>query len=123
MTTASNFAAQPIRYRDARRDHRLLLPRFRVVVDGYVLPTINWSLGGLLLQGPGPSSLAPDMPVSGLIGGNTRRGHLCMSFSARVARLVPAPLGVALSFVAADGALVDFLEGCLLDQLSRRGAR
>lgn len=123
MTTASNFATQPVRYRDARRDHRLLLPRFRVVVDGYVLPTLNWSLGGLLLQGTGPSSLAPDMKVSGLIGTNTRRGHVCMSFSARVARLVPSPLGIALSFAAADGAIVDFLEGCLLDQLSRRGGQ
>jgi hypothetical protein len=62
------------------------------------------------------------MPVSGLIAGNSRRGHVCMSFTARVARLMPKPLGVALAF-ATEGPIVDFLEDCLLARLSRPGGQ
>lgn len=122
-TTVSSFIAQPIRYREPRRDQRLLLPRFRVVIDGFVMSSLNWSLGGLLLEGAGPGGLAAGMPVSGLIAGNSRRGHICMSFTARVSRLMPKPLGVALAFAGTDGPIVEFLEDCLLARLSRHGGQ
>jgi hypothetical protein len=123
MTVVQNFAVHPIRYRDARRDQRLLLPRFRVVVDGCILPTLNWSLGGLLLQGTAPAALMPDMPVTGLIAGENRHGPACMPFAARVIRLMPSPLGLAVSFADADERVIDFLEDCLLTRLSRHGSR
>ncbi len=127
MTLVRNFAVNPIRYRESRRDQRLLLPRFRVIVDGCVLSAINWSLSGLLLQGTAPQALILNMPVAGLIAGENRHGPASQQFAARVARLTKSPDGLAITFDAADsdaGArVVDFLEDCLLSHLSRRGAR
>lgn len=123
MTIVENFAAQPIHYREARRDQRLLLPRFRIVVDGYILPTLNWSLGGMLLDGAGPAGAAPNLPVTGLIAGETRRGPASIPFSALVSRLVSSPLSLALCFAKVDVRVVDFLEDCLLHHMSRYGAR
>lgn len=123
MTVVQNFAVRPIRYRDSRRDQRLLLPRFRVIIDGYVLPTVNWSLGGLLLQGTAPAALMSNIPVVGLIAGDTRLGPASLPFTARVIRLEPSPEGVAISFGATDEQVIDFLEDCLLTQLSGHGSR
>ena len=123
MSTVESIAAQPTRYRDPRRDQRLLLPRFRVVVDGYVLPTLNWSLGGLLLDGAGPGGVSPNMPVTGLLSGEARRGPASIPFSAVVSRVMSSPRGLALCFARQDAGVIDFLEDCLLHQLSCQGSR
>lgn len=123
MDTVHSIAVQPLRYREPRRDQRLLLPRFRVAVDGFVLQTLNWSLGGMLLDGAGPAGLVADMPVSGLIAGESRRGPASVPFGARVARLIVAPRGVALCFAKVDARVVDFLEDCLLHRLAQAGGR
>lgn len=123
MTVTQNFAVNPIRYRESRRDQRLLLPRFRVIVDGCVLSAINWSLGGLLLQGTAPGALSPNMPVAGLIAGENRHGPASLQFAARVARLTESPAGLAIAFDGAGARVVDFLEDCLLSHLSGCGSR
>src|SRR3546814_14254458 len=68
-----------------------------VIVDGCVLSAINWSLGGLLLQGAAPGALSPNMPVAGLIAGENRHGPASLHFAARVARLTESPAGLAIT--------------------------
>jgi hypothetical protein len=46
-----------------------------------------------------------------------------MPVAARVIRLMPSPLGLAVSFADADERVIDFLEDCLLTRLSRHGSR
>jgi hypothetical protein len=120
MDFVQSFAAQPLRYREARRDQRLLLPRFHAVVAGHVLPTINWSLGGLLLHGPMPPGLAPDATVTGLLGGETRAGLATVPFAAHLVRLASSPRGIALRFADANAQVIEFLEECLRRRLAGR---
>lgn len=127
MDFVQSFAVQPIRYREARRDQRLLLPHFHAVVDGHILPAVNWSLGGLLLQGKIPPglqiALLTGVPVTGVLCGETRLGLRSVSFTAAVTRLEPSPQRIALRFADANGQVVDFLEECLCHLLSRRTDR
>jgi hypothetical protein len=120
MHFVQSFAAQPLRYREARRDQRLLLPRFHAVVAGHVLPTANWSLGGLLLCGPTPPGLAPDALVTGLLGGETRTGLKTVPFAAHLLRLASSPRGLALRFADANAQVIEFLEECLRRRLAGR---
>jgi hypothetical protein len=120
MHFVQSFAAQPLRYREARRDQRLLLPRFHAVVAGHVLPTVNWSLGGLLLRGPMPPGLAPDALVTGLLGGEARTGPETVPFAAHLVRLASSPHGLALRFADANAQVIEFLEGCLRRRLAGR---
>lgn len=121
MDFVQTFSVQPIRYREARRDQRLLLPRFHAVVDGHVLPTANWSLGGLLLNGRMPAGSGAawltGAPVTGVLGGETRRGLQTVPFTATVARLQPSPEAIALRFADAGDRVIDFLEECLRRRL------
>ena len=123
MSFVQSLAVQPVRYRESRRDQRLLAPRLHAVIAGYVLPTANWSLGGLLLCGPAPSGLRPDLVVTGLLGGETRSGPETVPFAARLVRVAAAPRGVALRFLEGDTQVVDFLEACLRRRLARGSAR
>ena len=120
MNFVQSFAAQPLRYREARRDQRLLLPRFHAVVAGHVLPTANWSLGGLLLHGPMPTGLASDATVTGLLGGETRAGLQTVPFTAHLVRLASSPHGLALRFADANAQVIELLEECLRRRLAGR---
>ncbi len=119
MSYVQSFAVQPIRRREGRRDQRLVLPEFRVVLDGHVLSAVNWSLGGLLLHGKGPREAVPGRSVRGLISGRGRRGQESLGFAAEVVRLEHAPPAVALRFADAGSGIVDFMESCLRHHLSR----
>lgn len=123
MRFVQTIAAKPVRYRESRRDQRLVLPRFHAVIAGHVLPTANWSLGGLLLRGPAPPGLRSDILVTGILGGEMHSGPETVRFAARLMRLASAPSGVALRFVEDAAEVVDFLDACLRHCLVRGSAR
>lgn len=118
MRFVKNFAVRPLRYRDPRRDQRLLLPELRVEIAGLVLATTNWSLSGALLRGELPIGAALDRPVSGIIGGVTRNGPAQVPFTGIVVRLELSPPGFALRFATPDPRLMEFLHDCLLRHLA-----
>ena len=49
--TSYTTGYQNVRGAERRRDRRLPLPIFTVRLDGVVYQTMNWSLGGLLIEG------------------------------------------------------------------------
>lgn len=119
MSHVQSFAVRPFRHREGRRDQRLLLPEFRVVLDGYILSAVNWSLGGLLLHGRGPREAVPGRVIRGLIAGPGRNGQVSRPFDAEVIRLEDSPPAVALRFAGPGIGMVDFLDSCLRRHLSR----
>lgn len=123
MRFVQTVTAKPVRYRESRRDQRLVLPRFHAVIAGHVLPTANWSLSGLLLRGPAPPGLRSDILVTGILNGEMQSGPETVRFAARLIRLAAAPRGVALSFVEDAAEVVEFLEACLRHRLLRGSVR
>jgi hypothetical protein len=49
--TSYTTGYQTVRGAERRRDRRLPLPIFTVKLDGVTYQTMNWSLGGLLIEG------------------------------------------------------------------------
>ena len=49
--TSYTTGYQNVRGAERRRDRRLPLPIFTVRLDGVTYQTMNWSLGGLLIEG------------------------------------------------------------------------
>lgn len=121
MSFVQSFTVQPLSYRESRRDQRLRLPRLHAVIAGYVSSTVNWSLGGLLLQGPMPPGARPGAVVSGRLAGEARSGPETVPFAGYVVRSVAQPAGFALRFLDGDAQVVEFLEQCLRRRLARRG--
>lgn len=108
---------RPIRYREPRRDKRLVQPVFAVHIGDEVWHTENWSLGGLFLIRPYEGPLEPDDPVDGRIVGKTRTGLESIRFTAHVLRRERRSQALALQFDRLDARLLDFFERCLRQRL------
>lgn len=121
MRFVQNFAVGPLRYRDSRRDRRLVLPTLRIEIDSRGLSSCNWSLTGILLDGEPPPGAALDAVVSGTIAGTTRQGPGQVPFESTLVRIDPQGPSFALRFAMPDPRLAEFLHDCLMRHLAREG--
>jgi hypothetical protein len=97
-----------------RRDKRISVPPIRVAIDGEAFPTVNWSLGGVLVacdaRGLGAGEV---VPVTGL--GPAEGRMLAVSVAARVVRAEGGFL--SLEFLELDARAYAVLEALMM----RRG--
>lgn len=121
MRFVQNFAAGPLRYRDSRRDRRLVLPTLRVEIASRRLSSCNWSLSGILLDGEPPEGAALGAAVFGTLSGMTRQGPDRAPFQSTLVRFEPEVPSFALRFALPDRRLADFLHDCLMRHLAREG--
>ncbi len=121
MRLVQNFAAGPLRYRDSRRDRRLVLPTLRVEIASRGLSSCNWSLTGILLDGDPPEWATLGAAVSGVVSGTTRQGPGQVPFQSTLVRIEPQGPSFALRFALPDRRLAEFLHDCLMRHLAREG--
>ena len=88
--------------RELRRDRRYLLPALDVTIDGFKYRAINWSMGGLLIDGVCHDIGSRVRGSFGLIGSSEP-----MPFAATVVRIDPRYGSCAICF---DDPHLEYLE-------------
>ena len=116
--TSYTTGYQNVRGAERRRDRRLPLPLFTVRLDGAVYQTLNWSLGGLLIEGYSGERTA-DEAVQIEIKAKDNVADFRMRIAVKVIRVVPGE-SIALQFEAMDTAIYEFFERCFADRFKRR---
>ena len=116
--TSYTTGFQNVRGAERRRDRRLPLPLFTVRLDGAVYQTLNWSLGGLLIEGYSGARTA-DEAVQIEIKAKDNVADFRMRIAVKVIRVVPGE-SIALQFEAMDTAIYEFFERCFADRFKRR---
>jgi hypothetical protein len=99
---------------EMRRDRRYAAPVFDVEIGGGRFRSINWSLGGLLLDG-----LVDNAGASGRVRGTLglAGGRETMRFDAAIVRRDPASGQSALHFHEIGERGIDFLDGAAARRL------
>lgn len=106
-----------LRGKERRKDRRLPLPIFTVRLDGQVYHTVNWSLGGLLVEGYAGERQDGDMvPID--IKAKDATADFRMHIAAKVIRVIPNET-IALQFEAMSPALYEFFERCFAARFKR----
>ena len=116
--TSYTTGYQNVRGAERRRDRRLPLPIFTVRLDDVVYQTLNWSLGGLLIDGYTGSRAGGDA-VQIDIKAKDNAAEFRMKIAVKVIRVVPGE-SIALQFEAMSPAIYDFFERCFADRFKRR---
>lgn len=116
--TSYTTGYQNVRGAERRRDRRLPLPIFSVRLDGVVYQTVNWSLGGLLIEGYAGDRAAGD-GVQVDIKAKDATADFRMRIAVKVIRVVPGE-SIALQFEAMSPAIYEFFEHCFADRFKRR---
>jgi hypothetical protein len=116
--TSYTTGYQTVRGAERRRDRRLPLPIFTVRLDEVVYQTLNWSLGGLLIEGYSGTRAAGDT-VQIEIKAKDNVADFRMKIAVKVIRAVPGE-SIALQFEAMDTAIYEFFERCFADRFKRR---
>jgi hypothetical protein len=116
--TSYTTGYQNVRGAERRRDRRLPLPLFTVRLDGAIYQTLNWSLGGLLIEGYSGERTADDA-VQIEIKAKDNVADFRMRIAVKVIRVVPGE-SIALQFEAMDTAIYEFFERCFADRFKRR---
>jgi hypothetical protein len=116
--TSYTTGYQTVRGAERRRDRRLPLPIFTVRLDGTVYQTLNWSLGGLLIEGYAGERAAGDA-VQVDIKAKDATADFRMKIAVKVIRAVPGE-SIALQFEAMNPAIYEFFERCFSDRFKRR---
>jgi hypothetical protein len=98
-----------VRGPEHRRDKRLPLPIFTVMVDGQEADTVNWSLGGLLI-GNYDGHLLVEMPVEIGIKIKDEAAEFSMKINAKVVRNDRTKKLLAVKFDELSPAIYDFFE-------------
>jgi hypothetical protein len=109
--TSYTTGYQNLRGAERRRDRRLPLPIFTVRLDGVTYQTLNWSLGGLLIEGY----------TGDRMGGDTVQIDIKAkdANAVKVIRVVTAE-SIALQFEAMSTEIYEFFERCFADRFKRR---
>ncbi len=107
-----------VRGAERRRDRRLPLPIFTVQLDGVTYQTMNWSLGGLLIQGYAGERKAGDT-VQIDIKAKDNSADFRMKITVKVIRAVSGE-SIALQFDALSPEIYEFFERCFADRFKRR---
>lgn len=106
-----------LRGKERRKDRRLPLPIFSVRVDGVVYHTMNWSLGGLLVEGYGGQRQGGEtLQIDIKAKDNT--ADFRMKINVQVIRVIPGET-LALRFEAMSPALYEFFERCFAARFKR----
>jgi hypothetical protein len=116
--TSYTTGYQTVRGAERRRDRRLPLPIFSVKLDGTVYQTMNWSLGGLLIEGYAGERAAGDA-VQIDIKAKDATADFRMKIAVKVIRVVPGE-SIALQFEALSPAIYEFFQRCFSDRFKRR---
>ena len=116
--TSYTTGYQNVRGAERRRDRRLPLPLFTVRLDGTVYQTLNWSLGGLLIEGYSGERAAGEA-VQIEIKAKDNTADFRMKISVKVIRVVQGE-SIALQFEQMSTAIYEFFERCFADRFKRR---
>jgi hypothetical protein len=116
--TSYTTGYQNVRGAERRRDRRLPLPIFTVKLDGVSYQTMNWSLGGLLIEGYTGDRMAGDT-VQIDIKAKDANADFRMRIAVKVIRVVTAE-SIALQFEAMSTEIYEFFERCFADRFKRR---
>jgi hypothetical protein len=116
--TSYTTGYQSVRGAERRRDRRLPLPIFTVRLDDVNYQTMNWSLGGLLIEGYAGQRAAGDA-VQILIKAKDANADFRMKIAVNVIRVVPNE-SIALQFEAMSTEIYEFFERCFADRFKRR---
>jgi hypothetical protein len=116
--TSYTTGYRTVRGAERRRDRRLPLPIFTVRLDGVAYQTMNWSLGGLLIEGYAGERAAGDA-VQIDIKAKDNTADFRMRIAVKVIRAVPGE-SIALQFEAMSPAIYEFFERCFADRFKRR---
>jgi hypothetical protein len=116
--TSYTMGYRHVRGAERRRDRRLPLPIFTVRLDGVGYQTMNWSLGGLLIEGYAGERAAGEA-VQIDIKARDNAADFRMRIAAKVIRVVPGE-SVALQFEAMSPEIYEFFERCFADRFRRR---
>lgn len=116
--TSYTTGYQTVRGAERRRDRRLPLPIFTVRLDDVSYQTMNWSLGGLLIEGYAGDRAAGDA-VKIDIKAKDANAAFRMRIAVKVIRVVPQE-SIALQFEAMSSEIYEFFERCFADRFKRR---
>lgn len=121
--TSFTMGFTKVRGAEHRRDKRLALPIFTVRVGGQTCETLNWSLGGLLIE-KYDGHLLVEMPVEIEIKIKDEHAEFDMRLMARVVRNDRTARRLAIKFEALSPAIYDFFERSFTKrfQRGRRGS-
>ena len=102
-----------------RRDRRVETWPILIELEGKVYPTIDWSLGGFLIDGYDGKRRAGDEVTVGILvkAGTAEFSHVARAEIARRSRITGR---LAANFVGLDNATLDTLEGWMTGRLRRR---
>src|SRR5690349_7630480 len=107
-----------VRGAERRRDRRLPLPIFTVRLDGVSYQTMNWSLGGLLIEGYAGERASGDA-VQIDIKAQDNSAEFRMRIAVKVIRVVAGET-IALQFDAMSPEIYEFFQRCFADRFKRR---
>jgi PilZ domain len=116
MTSYTMGYSSP-RGKERRKDRRLPLPIFTVRLDGQVYHTVNWSLGGLLVEayaGERKEGEAVEIDIKA----KDATADFRMQITAKVIRVIPGE-ALSLQFEAMSPALYEFFERCFAARFKR----
>jgi hypothetical protein len=116
--TSYTMGYRQVRGAERRRDRRLPLPIFTVRLDGVSYQTMNWSLGGLLIEGYAGERKSGDA-VQIEIKAKDSTTDFRMKIAVNVIRVVPGE-SIALQFEAMSSEIYEFFERCFADRFKRR---
>ncbi len=108
-----------VRGAEHRRDKRLPLPVFTVRIDGQTCDTLNWSLGGLLVENYN-GHLLVEMPVEIEIKIKDEHAEFDMRVAAKVVRNDRDNRRLAVKFEQMSPAIYDFFERSFSKRFQRR---
>ena len=115
--TSYTLGYSSVRGKERRKDRRLPLPIFSVRVDGVVYHTMNWSLGGLLVESyDGPRQNGETRQIE--IKAKDATADFRMKVNVQVIRVIPNE-SLALQFEAMSPALYEFFERCFAARFKR----
>jgi hypothetical protein len=102
-----------------RRDQRISVMPIQIELDGETYTSLDWSLGGFLIEGyEGQRRPGEEMMVGlQVIAQGVEFNHVAR---AEVVRIDPHGNQFAANFVALDNATLDTLEGWLTGKLRRK---
>jgi hypothetical protein len=117
--TSFTMGFTTVRGAEHRRDKRMPLPVFTVRIAGQICDTLNWSLGGLLVENY-DGHLLVEMPVAIEIKIKDEHAEFEMKIDAKVVRNDRENRRLAVKFEQMSPAIYDFFERGFSKRFQRR---
>lgn len=117
--TSFTMGFTKVRGPEHRRDKRMPLPVFSVRISGQTCETLNWSLGGLLIENY-DGHLLVEMPVEIEIKIKDEHAEFDMKIEAKVVRNDRENCRLAVKFESLSPTIYDFFERGFSRRFHRR---